>query len=75
MKMVLALILLAIFLSACKETPKPRLALPDELFGVDLILPDDIKDEKDASVLMLRLYEAYEKCKINLNTLKDLVNE
>ena len=68
---------LALFIQGCEnKTPQNSVFVPSSLLVVPKIeVSKEPKTEQEIALFMLDIYEAYEKCAINLRSVKKILDE
>ena len=68
---------MSVFLAGCstKNTPTPKCEIPEALLIVPKFSVGELKSQSDYAILMLDIYGAYEKCALNLQSIKRINDE
>lgn len=68
---------LALFIQGCEsKTPQNSVVVPSSLLVAPKIeVSKEPKSEQEIALFMLDIYEAYEKCAINLRSVKKILDE
>lgn len=73
-QIVLSMLVILSLQGCTRKTQIVKQKIPQVLLVVPTIEPREIKTNKDASIFMLDIYNAYEKCVLQLEAIRE-VNE
>ena len=71
------MIALALFIAGCesKKSAQNKPAIPNALLNAPKIAVEkEPKTDKEIAIFMLDLFEAYEKCALNLRSIKKIID-